>query len=96
MCGPKIARPRHLNASRASCSTAAIVAMNAVVWDNDALGANFTVGPIPDDLMAKAVEARQDLIDLAGELDHIPEQCFYMAGGIEDVMEAYEKIKVAA
>ena len=33
---------------------------------------------------------------LAGELDHIPEQCFYMAGGIEDVMEAYEKIKVAA
>ncbi len=33
---------------------------------------------------------------LAGELDHIPEQCFYMAGGIEDVMEAYEKIKVSA
>ncbi len=33
---------------------------------------------------------------LAGELDHIPEQCFYMAGGIEDVMEAYEKVKVAA
>jgi F-type H+-transporting ATPase subunit beta len=30
---------------------------------------------------------------LAGELDHIPEQCFYMAGGIEDVMEAYEKVK---
>jgi len=33
---------------------------------------------------------------LAGELDHVPEQCFYMAGGIEDVMEAYEKIKVTA
>jgi F-type H+/Na+-transporting ATPase subunit beta len=32
---------------------------------------------------------------LAGELDHIPEQCFYMAGGIEDVLEAYEKIKVS-
>ncbi len=31
---------------------------------------------------------------LAGELDHIPEQCFYMAGGIEDVMESYEKVKV--
>jgi len=30
---------------------------------------------------------------LAGELDHIPEQCFYMAGGIEDVMESYEKVK---
>jgi F-type H+-transporting ATPase subunit beta len=33
---------------------------------------------------------------LAGELDHIPEQCFYMAGGIEDVMEAYEKVKINA
>lgn len=33
---------------------------------------------------------------LAGELDHVPEQCFYMAGGIEDVLEAYEKVKVAA
>jgi F-type H+-transporting ATPase subunit beta len=30
---------------------------------------------------------------IAGELDHIPEQCFYMAGGIEDVLEAYEKTK---
>jgi len=33
---------------------------------------------------------------LTGEMDHIPEQCFYMAGGIEDVMEAYEKVKVTA
>ncbi|OGW72380.1 MAG: F0F1 ATP synthase subunit beta [Omnitrophica bacterium GWA2_52_12] len=29
----------------------------------------------------------------AGEFDHIPEQCFYMAGGIEDVVEAHEKMK---
>jgi F-type H+-transporting ATPase subunit beta len=33
---------------------------------------------------------------LAGELDHIPEQCFFMAGGVEDVLEAYEKVKAAA
>lgn len=33
---------------------------------------------------------------LSGELDHVPEQCFFMAGGIEDVMEAYEKIKANA
>ncbi len=31
---------------------------------------------------------------LAGELDPVPEQCFYMAGGIEDVLEAYEKVKM--
>ncbi len=30
---------------------------------------------------------------LNGELDHIPEQLFYMAGPIEDVLERYEKSK---
>ncbi len=29
----------------------------------------------------------------AGEFDPIPEQCFYMAGGIEDVVENFEKMK---
>lgn len=33
---------------------------------------------------------------ISGELDHIPEQCFYMAGAVEDVFEAYEKTKAAA
>ena len=27
---------------------------------------------------------------LDGEVDHIPEQMFYMVGGIEEVIEAYE------
>ncbi|MFN7211155.1 MAG: F0F1 ATP synthase subunit beta, partial [Aggregatilineales bacterium] len=30
---------------------------------------------------------------LNGELDHVPEQMFYMAGGIEDVIERYEEAK---
>lgn len=29
---------------------------------------------------------------VSGELDHIPEQCFYMCGGIEDVVENYNKM----
>jgi len=29
----------------------------------------------------------------AGEFDHIPEQCFYMVGGIDEVVENYEKMK---
>ncbi len=33
---------------------------------------------------------------LAGELDHVPEQCFFMCGGVEDVLENYEKTKVTA
>ncbi|MBU8933670.1 MAG: F0F1 ATP synthase subunit beta [candidate division Zixibacteria bacterium] len=30
---------------------------------------------------------------LSGELDHIPEQMFYMVGGIEEVLERHEKTK---
>ena len=30
---------------------------------------------------------------VAGEFDHIPEQCFYMCGSVEDVIENYEKTK---
>ncbi len=30
---------------------------------------------------------------VAGEFDHVPEQCFYMAGGIEDVIQNYETMK---
>ncbi len=31
----------------------------------------------------------------AGEFDHIPEQAFYMAGSVEDVVENYEKMQLA-
>lgn len=30
---------------------------------------------------------------VAGEYDHIPEQCFYMCGAIEEVLENYEKLQ---
>ena len=30
----------------------------------------------------------------AGELDHIPEQAFYMMGTIEDVLENSEKLEI--
>ena len=53
-----------------------LVRMKAVVWDNDALGANYRDEEIPADLMDKAVEARQYLIDNAVELD-------------DEAMEAY-------
>ncbi|ESQ92046.1 elongation factor G [Asticcacaulis sp. AC460] len=53
-----------------------LVRMKAVVWDNDALGANYRDEEIPADLKAKADEARQYLIDNAVELD-------------DEAMEAY-------
>jgi elongation factor G len=66
-----------------------VVAMNAVVWDNDALGANFTVGPIPADLVEKANEARQYLIDNAVELDDDAMQAYL--DGVEPSDEVLKK-----
>jgi len=37
------------------------------------------------------IKGFKQIID--GELDHVPEQMFYLAGGIEEVMERYEKSK---
>ncbi|MBP2161345.1 MULTISPECIES: elongation factor G [Asticcacaulis] len=53
-----------------------IVRMTGVVWDNDGLGASYKDVPIPADLVEKANEARQYLIDNAVELD-------------DEAMEAY-------
>jgi len=30
---------------------------------------------------------------VAGDYDHIPEQCFYMCGAIEEVIENFEKLQ---
>jgi len=53
-----------------------LVRMKAVVWDNDGLGASYHDEEIPADLVDKANEARQYLIDNAVELD-------------DEAMEAY-------
>jgi F-type H+/Na+-transporting ATPase subunit beta len=41
--------------------------------------------------IADTIKAFGELAD--GKLDHIPEQCFFYAGGSEDVLENYEKTK---
>ena len=53
-----------------------LVRMKAVIWDTDNLGASFHDEEIPADLVDKANEARQYLIDNAVELD-------------DEAMEAY-------
>ncbi|KPF78973.1 elongation factor G [Brevundimonas sp. AAP58] len=53
-----------------------LVRMTGVVWDNDGLGASYKDVPIPADMVDKANEARQYLIDNAVELD-------------DEAMEAY-------
>ena len=53
-----------------------LVRMKAVIWDNDALGANYRDEEIPADLRAASEEAREYMVENAVELD-------------DDAMEAY-------
>ncbi len=46
-----------------------LVRMKAVVWDNEALGANFHDEDIPADMLAQAEQARADMIEACAELD---------------------------
>jgi elongation factor G len=48
----------------------------SIIWKNEALGAEFTYGEIPDDLKDAAATARSELIEMAVEQD-------------DDLMEAY-------
>lgn len=41
--------------------------------------------------LADTIRAFKGIVE--GEYDHIPESCFYMCGGIEDVLEKYEEVK---
>ncbi len=53
-----------------------LVNQRAITWKNEDLGAEYTFGPIPDDMADEAAEYREKLIELAVEQD-------------DDVMEAY-------
>ncbi|AWW75164.1 elongation factor G [Erythrobacter sp. KY5] len=53
-----------------------LVNQRAITWKNEDLGAEYSFGPIPDDMADEAAEYREKLIELAVEQD-------------DDVMEAY-------
>ena len=46
-----------------------LVRMKAVIWENEALGANYHDEDIPADLLDSAVQARADMIEACAELD---------------------------
>ncbi|MCD6036081.1 MAG: elongation factor [Rickettsiales bacterium] len=46
-----------------------LVKMQSIIWKDESLGAEFTYGPIPADLKAKADEYHQQLVELAVEVD---------------------------
>ena len=50
--------------------------------------------PLSLDAVVKVMEARREICDiLDGKCDEIPEQCFRLKGGIDDVYAAYEEMK---
>ena len=53
-----------------------LVNQRAITWKNEDLGAEYSFGPIPDDMADEAAEYREKLIELAVEQD-------------DDAMEAY-------
>jgi len=46
-----------------------LVRMKAVIWENEALGANYHDEEIPAGMMAACVQARNDMIEACAELD---------------------------
>ncbi len=66
-----------------------LVRMKAVVWDNDGLGASFRDEEIPADLVEKANEARNYLIENAVELDDEAMEAYL--GGEEPSEETIKK-----
>ena len=52
---------------------------------------NSTFGVNADDTGYKVAAGIRPLSVLAGEVDYVSEQSFYMAGPIEDVLERYQK-----
>ncbi|MDB5506601.1 MAG: fusA [Devosia sp.] len=60
-----------------------LVEMNALVWRNEELGAQWDVVEIPEDLKAKAVEYREKMIEAAVEMDDAATEA-YLNGEMPD------------
>ncbi|WP_120951402.1 elongation factor G [Helicobacter sp. L8] len=67
-----------------------LVAMKAIVWNNEAMGAKYEVQDIPSDLQAKAQEYRDKLLEAVAEHDEALMEK-YLAGedlGVEEIKRA--------
>ncbi|MFA6280646.1 MAG: elongation factor G [Bdellovibrionales bacterium] len=62
--------------------------MKAVIWENEALGANFHDEEIPADLMDKAIEYHKTLVENAVEMDDVAMEAYL--GGTEPSLEVLD------
>src|SRR3546814_17135061 len=58
-----------------------LVAMKAVVWEDESLGATFVLQDIPADYADKAAEYREKLVELAVETDDAPMEAYLEGTG---------------
>ncbi|WP_104749642.1 elongation factor G [Helicobacter cynogastricus] len=70
-----------------------LVAMKAIVWNNEAMGAKYDVQDIPSDLQAKAQEYRDKLLEAVAEQDEALMEK-YLGGEPLSVEEIKHGIKV--
>ncbi|CAM2820204.1 elongation factor G [Helicobacter felis] len=70
-----------------------LVAMKAIVWNNEAMGAKYDVQEIPSDLQAKAQEYRDKLLEAVAEQDEALMEK-YLGGETLSVEEIKHGIKV--
>jgi len=66
-----------------------LVQMKSITWKDEALGAEFTVGDIPDDMKKRAEEYHHTLVEMAVELDDKAMEA-YLEGKQPDVDHAEE------
>jgi elongation factor G len=59
-----------------------LVEMKAIIWEGGELGAKFHDEPIPDDLMEKAAEHRQTLLDTALSVDDAGMEEYFDKGDV--------------
>lgn len=72
-----------------------LVAMKAIVWNNEAMGAKYEVQKIPSDLQAKAQEYRDKLLEAVAEQDEALMEK-YLAGEALSEEEIKKGIKTGA
>jgi len=60
-----------------------VVGMQAIVWDEDALGAEYHVEPVPEALVAAARAAHDRVVEAACEVDDSLLETFLSGGSIE-------------
>jgi elongation factor G len=67
-----------------------LVAMKSLVWKDEALGAEFEIGDIPEDMQARAEDYHHRLVEMAVELDDAAMEAYL--GGQQPDLETLKKL----